>query len=207
MILATVTTCPQRWAQYQRLRQNYGRLELPFPLRTFQTSEHQNDPRQNNNLNARAALAYCLKHFADVQGGWVLYLEDDLLLQHALKDFLEQATDRRFLNQAECWYLCNRKVDYRAQFQVGPYTVNELAYPVKGTHALLLSGRILPELLNETWLDYADRVLFRVLNRLGIRVLQVVDPVLAVHVGAFSTFAPHRKTPLEINHANPCYSH
>ena len=65
MMLATVITCPQRWAHYRRFLVNFAALNLGFPLRTFQTKDCLGDAFANNNLNARAALAYADKHLPD----------------------------------------------------------------------------------------------------------------------------------------------
>ena len=81
MILATVTTCPQRWNHYQQLRRNSDEVKLNYALRTFQTSECADTPLANNNLNARAALAYADRHLPEQPDNWLLYLEDDVVSQ------------------------------------------------------------------------------------------------------------------------------
>ena len=87
-ILATVITCPQRWEHYSLFLQNIEETGLEIPVRTFVQKQYAGDSFANNNLNARAALAYGLAHLPD--DGWLLYLEDDVLTSPALAKLLPE---------------------------------------------------------------------------------------------------------------------
>jgi len=208
MMIATVTTCPQRWRSYQRLRRQFERLHMPIPLRTFQTPRQGDNPRINNNLNARAALWFACQHLEKVNGeGWVLYLEDDVLLHAALPQHLAMLTgDFGYLNVG-CWYLCNRKNPVREQIRIGACRINKLDDPVAGTHGLLIRKDALPLLLEANWDRYADQVVFSRLREAGVSILQVIDPVLVEHAGGYSTFSPQTHNPTEINHASSSDTH
>lgn len=206
-MIATVTTCPRRWREYRRLRQRYAALGMSAPLRTFQTAEALHDPRVNNNLNARAALKYAANRLAGRPDGWLLYLEDDLVLSDQLPERLPWLMEVAESEKVDCVYLCNRKNPVRRRLVRGDVCFNELADPILGTHALLLPGRHLPRLLRAEWSRYADEVVFRAFRRIKARIWQVLDPVLIEHVGEYSTYDPLTKRKLEINHANSSNSH
>jgi hypothetical protein len=140
MILATVTTCPQRWETYQHFRRNFESLTLPFPLRTFQTTECAGDPFANNNLNARAALGYCHRHLPS-EKGWMLYLEDDVQLGSELKEILPWLMEYGEFEQIDMWYLCNRKNPVVSQTRMGSVILNKLGFPIDGSHGLLIPRR------------------------------------------------------------------
>ena len=198
-MLATVITCPQRWEHYQRMRCNFAALNLGFPLRTFQTREALDRPRVNNNLNARAALAYGDAYLPD--GGWLLYLEDDVELHPALAAMLPELVRVGDREGVDCWNLCNRKNTVWRQFTLGDAVVNELAYPVNGAHGLLIPKRHLSRMLGH-WDDVSDLAMFAALHRPGWKMWQVVRPVLVEHVGVVSTFDESQTPqPLEVNHA------
>ena len=200
MMLATVITCPRRWEHYQRMRRNFVALNLGFPLRTFQTAEALDRPRVNNNLNARAALAYADAHLPD--GGWLLYLEDDVILHPALAAMLPELVRVGDREGVDCWNLCNRRNTVWRQFTLGDSVVNELAYPVNGAHGLLIQKRHLARMLSAHWSDVSDTAMFAAIHHPGWRMWQVVRPVLVEHVGVVSTF-DETQTPqtLEVNHA------
>ena len=164
MMLASVITCPRRWEHYQRMRRNFDALNLGVPLRTFQTSEALERPRVNNNLNARAALAYADKHLPD--GGWLLYLEDDVILHPALADALPELVRVGEREGVDCWNLCNRKNPIERQFVVGSLVVNELGYPACGAHGLLIPKRNVAQMLGP-WNDVSDLAMFAAIHRPG----------------------------------------
>ena len=198
-MLASVITCPQRWEHYQRMRRNFAALNLGVPLRTFQTREALDRPRVNNNLNARAALAYGDAHLPD--GGWLLYLEDDVVLHPALAAMLPELARVGDREGVDCWNLCNRKNTVWRQFTLGDAVVNELTYPVNGAHGLLIPKRHLARMLGH-WDDVSDLAMFAALHRPGWKMWQVVRPVLVEHVGVVSTFDESQTPqPLEVNHA------
>ena len=216
MILATVITCPQRWDHYRRLLRNFAALNLPFPLRTFQTSECLGNAYANNNLNARAALAYADKHLPTA--GWLLYLEDDVVLSPRLAELLPSLVELGDSQNVDCWYLCNRKNQVERQCRMRGLTVNELAYPVFGAHGLLIPKRHLAPMLATHWADVSDLAMFAAMKGTphpdcvhplpigcgegqALRIWQVVDPVLVEHIGVVSTYAPDRIKTLEVNHA------
>ena len=200
MMLATVITCPQRWQHYRRFLVNFAALNLGFPLRTFQTKDCLGNAYANNNLNARAALAYADKHLPE--GGWLLYLEDDVVLTPQLRDALPVLVELGDSQNVDCWYLCNRKNAVARQFRLGEAVVNELAYPVFGAHALLLPKRHLAAMLVGHWSQVSDLAMFAAIRHAELKVWQVVRPVLVEHVGVVSTFDPEgRPQTLEVNHA------
>ena len=199
MMLATVITCPQRWEQYRRFLVNFAALGFGFPLRTFQTTECLGDAYANNNLNARAALAYADKHLPD--GGWLLYLEDDVVLHPQLPAALPVLAELGDSLGVDCWYLCNRKNAVEHQCRMRGLTVNELAFPALGAHGLLIPKRHLARMLDAHWADVSDQSMFAAIHHPALRVWQVVKPVLVEHVGAVSTYAPDEVRTLEVNHA------
>lgn len=200
MMLATVITCPQRWQHYRRFLVNFAAMGFGFPLRTFQTKDCLGDAYANNNLNARAALAYADKHLPD--GGWLLYLEDDVVLTPQLRDALPLLVELGDSQNVDCWYLCNRKNAVEHQCRMRGLTVNELAFPALGAHGLLIPKRHLARMLAAHWADVSDQAMFAAINHPALRVWQVVKPVLVEHVGAVSTYAPDEVRTLEVNHAN-----
>ena len=202
MIVATVISCPQRWTEYQRLRRNFDALKFPFSLRTFQTEEGLGSPYVNNNLNARAAIAYAAHRLASQEDGWLLYLEDDVVLTERWPAVLAELVRIGSAENVDCWYLCNRKNEVKAQYRREGLVLNELAYPIYGGHALLVPGRHLKRILDSHWATYSDLAIFAAINHPSLKVFQVVDPVLAEHVGEFSTYAPQTKRELEINYAD-----
>ena len=235
MILASVITCPQRWESYQRLRRNFAALGFGFPLRTFQTKERAGDAYANNNLNARAALAYAARHLpAD---GWLLYLEDDVVLSPELPILLPNLVEIGQRERVDCWYLCNRKnpvaqqhrspgfaglefghVSKRRPALSSPslpldggegrgeahscFVINELTEPVLGAHALLIPHRHLARMLTAHWSDVSDQAMFAAIRHPGLRLWQVIKPVLVEHVGVVSTYVPHETKVLEVNPAD-----
>jgi hypothetical protein len=203
VILATVITCPARWAPYQRLRRNFSDLNFPFALRTFQNPEGLGNPRVNNNLNARAALAYADRHLPDSPDSWLLYLEDDVVLRPALPAVLPELVALGRTEEVDCWFLCNRRNPVKAQFRLGSLRVNELAYPFEGAHGLLFPKRHLRTMLATHWTTVSDREMFEAIRHPGLKVLQVIEPVLVEHVGLDSTFGPGNPEKFQFNHANP----
>ncbi|HUR47828.1 MAG TPA: hypothetical protein VMZ27_18230 [Candidatus Saccharimonadales bacterium] len=200
-ILATVTTCPQRWTHYRRFLKNFAALRLGFPVRTFQTKEAHGNPFANNNLNARAALAYAERNLSD--NGWLLYLEDDVVMRPVLAALLPQFMAIGERQRLDCWYLCNRKNMVERQFRRGAVVINELAELILGSHALLIPKRHLKTMLDAHWAEIADRSMFGALRREPLKVWQVVEPVLVRHVGFVSTYDPEQKPrELEVNYAN-----
>lgn len=199
MMLASVITCPSRWEHYQRFRRNFTALNFGFPLRTFQTSECLANPFANNNLNARAALAYADQHLPD--GGWLLYLEDDVVLSPQLPAVLPLLVELGDSENVDCWFLCNRKNAVERQGRRCGLVVNELAYPALGAHGLLIPKRHLSRMLAAHWADVSDQAMFAAIHHPGLRVWQVVQPVLVEHIGTVSTYAPDETRTLEINHA------
>ena len=198
-VLATVITCPQRWEHYQRMRRNFTALKIGLPLRTFQTKDCLGNAYANNNLNARAALAYADKHLpAD---GWLLYLEDDVILHPALASLLPELVRVGDRESVDFWNLCNRKNTVWRQFHFGELVVNELAYPAFGSHGLLIPKRHLLRILAAHWADVSDLAMFATIHHVGWKMWQVVRPVLVEHIGVVSTYAPDRIKTLEINHA------
>ena len=200
MIFASVITCPQRWDHYQRFLRNFAALNFDFPLRTFQTKECHSSAFANNNLNARAALSFANRHLPD--GGWLLYLEDDVVLSPSLPALLPQLVELGESQRVDCWYLCNRKNQFERQCQLGGMVVNELAYPVFGAHGLLIPKRHLARMLATHWAEVSDLAMFAAINHSALRIWQVVRPVLVEHIGTVSTYAPDRIKTLEVNHAN-----
>lgn len=201
MILATVITCPQRWEHYQRFWRNFKGLGLGVALRTFQTKEAAGDAYANNNLNARAALGYANRHLPE--GGWLLYLEDDVVLGAELARLLPELVRVGDVEGVDVWNLCNRKNSVARQFQVGSAVVNELAWPVLGAHGLLIPKRHLVTILAAHWGDVSDQAMFAAIRGPGLKIWQVVSPVLVEHVGYVSTYDPEwRAKTLEVNHAN-----
>jgi hypothetical protein len=202
MIIATVTTCPQRWEHYQRLRRNFQTLKLGFILRTFQTTECPQNAFANNNLNARAALAFSDRHLPETPESWLLYLEDDVVLNPALATLLPKLIEIGKRDFVDCWYLCNRKNPTSEQHNMEGMVMNRLAYPMEGSHGLLLPKRHLRRVLDAHWGETADRSMFSAIRHDDTKILQVIKPVLVEHVGEVSTFNPSIKMKLEINHAN-----
>jgi hypothetical protein len=105
-------------------------------------------------------------------------------------------------HQVDCWYLCNRKTPVKRQFHLEPFVVNQLDYPVQGSHALLLPQRHLARILGAHWATNVDRAIFRALQSDDAQILQVIDPILVEHLGEHSTFDPINRRNLEVNHAN-----
>ena len=202
MILACARTCAQRWTSFCALRRNFDRLEFPLPLRTFQTSESEDDPPVNSRLTARAALAYCEKHLPDEPASWALFLEDDVVLHQPLRDHLDWLVEYGMEQQVDCWYLCNRRNPVQCQFQENGFVINELGWPILGSHALLIPRRHLQPMLARHWKRPCDAEIFRAMRHTGMRVLQIIHPVLAEHRGEFSTFNPTQRQKLEINYAD-----
>lgn len=190
MILATVITCPQRWEYYQRLLRNIKETGLGITLRTFYTKEGAGDPYVNNNLNARAALAYGRKHLPE--GGWLLYLEDDVDIKKALPGTLLELVQVGQAEQVDCWYLCTRNNPVTRQFRIGGLKINELAYPVEGAHGLLIPKRNLGAMLAAHWEWVSDLSMFAAIKKPGIKIWQVREPELLEHTGHESTYAPER---------------
>ena len=200
MMLANVITCPRRWEHYRRFLRNFAALNFGFPLRTFQTAEALDRPRVNNNLNARAALAYADAHLSD--GGWLLYLEDDVVLSPRLPDALPLLVELGESQNVDCWNLCNRKNLVERQCEMRGLVVNELAYPVNGAHGLLIPKRHLARMLAAHWSDVSDLAMFSAIHHPGWKMWQVVRPALVEHVGVVSTFDESgHPQPLEVNHA------
>ena len=207
MIIASVRTCSWRWNSFCAVRRNFERLEFPFPLRTFQTAEAEDDPPVNSRLTARMALAYCEKHLPDEPDSWALFLEDDVFLYEALRDHLDWLVEYGTAQGVDCWLLCNRKNPVTRQFCENGLVINELGWPILGSHALLLPKRHLAPMLVRHWKHPCDAEMFRAIRHSEMRVWQVIHPVLAEHRGEFSTFNPTQRRKLEINHAdspNPC---
>jgi hypothetical protein len=210
MILATVITCPQRWEHYQRFLRNFGRAGVGVAVRTFQTKEAAGDAFANNNLNARAALAYGKRHLPE--GGWLLYLEDDVVISPALAMVLPELVRMGEAEGVDCWNLCNRKNAVARQFrlglsagaaQAGEVVVNELRYPVSGAHGLLIPKRHLGAMVAGHWSQVSDLSMFEALHHPGLKIWQVVKPVLVEHIGYVSTYDPEQRPKiLEVNHAD-----
>src|SRR4051794_9856057 len=154
MIIASVITCPQRFDHYRRFLSNFAALNLGFPVRTFQTKEAQGNAFANNNLNARAALRYAEKHL-DPEG-WLLYLEDDVLMHPALADILPWLVRIGNREGVDCWNLCNRKNEVARQFPLANAVINELKYPVCGGHGLLIPKRHLGKMVEAHWSLVSD---------------------------------------------------
>jgi hypothetical protein len=167
VIIATVTTCPRRWREYQRLRKNFDSLRFPFPLRTFQSSERLDNPYANHILNARAALAFCARHLPVSPDNWVLYLEDDVVLHPELAGLLERLCKHGAAEQVDCWYLCNRQNSVRRREERNGLLLHELAHPIYGSHGLLIPARHLRPLLDAHWTQVADVSIFRALDHPG----------------------------------------
>lgn len=198
MMIATVITCPQRWEHYQRFLRNWKEAGFTIPIRTFQTKEAEGNAFANNNLNARAALAYGERHLPE--GGWLLYLEDDVRISEELAPLLEKLMRVGNLGKVDCWYLCNRKNPILRRTVVYGWHVNELAWPMAGAHGLLIPKRHLATLLATHWNKVSDLSMFEAIRKPDLKIWQVVSPVLVEHEGAVSTYAPDRgPQPLEIN--------
>lgn len=201
MILATVITCPQRWDHYRRFLRNFTTVGLGLPVRTFQTREAAGDPYVNNNLNARAALAYGNRYLPE--DGWLLYLEDDVAISSALAPLLPELVRVGNAEGVDCWNLCNRKNTVARQFRLGESVVNELEYPVSGAHGLLIPKRHLGTMLAAHWDQVSDLSMFAGINHPALKFWQVVKPVLVEHIGYVSTYDPdQRPKTLEVNHAD-----
>ncbi|MDB6034158.1 MAG: hypothetical protein JWM16_4496 [Verrucomicrobiales bacterium] len=201
MMIATVITCPQRFDHYRRFLRNFAALNLGFPVRTFQTKEAQGDAFANNNLNARAALRFAQRHLE--KDGWILYLEDDVVLHPALAQMLPELA--RIGNQegVDCWNLCNRKNNFKRQFRVADAVIKELDYPILGGHGLLIPQRHLAQMIEAHWSQVSDQAMFAAINHPNLRVWQVVKPVLVEHFGFISTYNPEDGPKvLEVNHAD-----
>jgi hypothetical protein len=202
VIIATVTTCPQRWDHYQRLRRNFDALELRIPLRTFQTPECAANPFANNNLNARAALAYANQHLPDEPVSWLLYLEDDVSINPALPRLLPTLLALGQRDSVDCWFLCNRKNPVLEQRRAEGMVLNRLGYPIDGSHGLLLPKRHLRRMLDAHWGQTADRSMFAAIHSLSWNVFQIVEPLLVEHLGEYSTYNPNIRRELEVNYAS-----
>ena len=150
--------------------------------------------------NSRAALLYADRHLPT--GGWLLYLEDDVVLSPRLPALLPLLVELGNSQEVDCWYLCNRKNEFERQGQIRGLVVNELAYPVFGAHGLLIPKRHLARMLAPHWANVSDLAMFAAINHPAFRVWQVVKPVLVEHIGVVSTYAPDRIKILEVNHAN-----
>jgi hypothetical protein len=190
MIVATVTTCPRRWEHYQRMRRNFESLELPFPLRTFQTEECLNNPRLNANLNARAAMKYACEKLGKDDAGWLLYMEDDITIRPELKSLLPLLVELGARDGVDCWYLCGRENPGLRDYEATGCRFRELGWPILGTHAVLLAGRHVKGLLRVSWRQYADEVVFGEIKRSGGTIVQLVEPALVEHIGTISTLGP-----------------
>ena len=199
MIQATVITCPQRWRSYQQLRRNFEALRFPFVLRTFQCSQHLESPFVNNILNSQAAIQYAAPRLPN--GGWLLYLEDDVRLALELPAVLPVLIETGLRESIDCWYLCNRKNPIQRQFHLDAMSVNELTFPPRGAHALLLPQRHLQTILDAHWGDLSDQCIFKALGS-DAKIWQVLRPVLAEHTGEISTFNPDLRQNMEINTCN-----
>ena len=200
MIIATVTSCPRRWNDYQRLRRKFESLNLGFDLRTFQTTECPGDAFANNNLNARSALLYCWRHLRG-DNDWMLYLEDDIQISPQLAAVLPELLETDELDAVDLWYLCNRKNPVIEQFRVGGLVLNRLDYPIDGSHALLIPRRHIPLMLDVHWGQPADRSMFAAIHSFSWKVFQIISPVLVEHTGEYSTYDPHTRRKLEVNYA------
>ena len=206
MIVATVITCPQRWASYQKLRANYERLGFSVPLRTFQTREELGRPRLNASLNARAALAYALRHLPDRSDSWLLFLEDDVRLRPDLPGLLPRLIHLGIKESVDCWHLCNRRTAFDQTFSVEGIMVNRLIKPFWGSQALLIPRRHILPMLQNHWTQLPDEEIFAALPQEKPRIFQVIQPILVEHTGTVSTFGAVNPVTLEINevnHANP----
>ena len=106
------------------------------------------------------------------------------------------------LDSVDCWYLCNRKNPIAAQYSVGGMVVNHLAHPIDGSHGLLLPKRHLRRILDLHWSGTADHAMFNAIRHPGVKILQVVKPVLVEHIGEISTYNPDIKMKLEVNYAD-----
>jgi len=196
MILATVRTCPRRWNEYQNLRKQFSALGFPFPLRTIQCPEHLDSPRANSILTARAALSYCDSHLAVNDDAWMLFLEDDVRVGLDLPRLLPELTRLGHEHGVDCWYLCNRKNRVKARWNWQDMTINELEYPIDGSHGLLLPKRHLRRILDWHWARRVDWCIFDAIRHSSVKVWQVIAPVLVEHIGEYSTFDhANRKRP------------
>jgi hypothetical protein len=203
MTLAVVRTCPTRWQSYQRLLANLAAVGRGVPVPTFQTPEWRCYAGINSRLTARAALAYCQKHLPDDAPSWAMLLEDDVLIHRELREMLPLLLAAALETRVDRWYLCNRRNPVQEQFRLGPLLVNELGWPIVGSHALLLPSRHLDRMLAAHWSKTWDAEIFDALRAVEGRVLQVIPPVLVEHVGVYSTFDPHHPRKLEVNYASP----
>jgi len=102
----------------------------------------------------------------------------------------------------DCCYLCNRKTSVSGQYRTGGMVINRLAYPIDGSHGLLLPKRHLRLMLDAHWGQTADRAIFAAIHSKAWNVLQVIEPVLVEHLGEYSTYDPDYRRQLEINYAN-----
>ena len=171
-MLATVITCPRRWEHYRRCLRNFAALDFGFPLQTFQTAEANDRPRVNNNLNARAALAYAYAYLPD--GGWLLYLEDDVVLSPRLPAMLPLLVELGGSQNVDCWNLCNRKNLVERRCEMRGLVVNELAYLVNGANGLLIPKHHLARMLAAHWPDISDLAKFSPIHHPGWKMWQVV---------------------------------
>jgi len=146
-------------------------------------------------------LRYGQKHLPE--GGWLLYLEDDVVMHADLARLLPELASMGNREGVDCWNICNRKNDVRRQFRIGEMVVNELRYPVCGGHGLLIPQRHLTRMIEAHWSQVSDLAMFAAINHPGLRVWQVVKPVLVEHVGFISTYNPEDGPKLlEVNHAD-----
>ena len=223
MIIACVRTCSQRWKLFSALLKRVESLSFLFEMRSFHTLEAEADACINSRLTARAALSYCDKHLPEEDASWMLFLEDDIDVRRELRDAIDWLAAYGTQHQVDCWYLCNRKNRITRQFHENGFVINELAWPVLGSHALLIPRRHLKPMLDRHWTRNVDSEMFaamresafnlrsnfphlRSLSPFGgegsLRVLQVISPVLVEHRGEYSTFNPNHRFKLEVNHAN-----
>jgi hypothetical protein len=198
-----MVTCPQRWKLFQSSRKNFEALGFSFPLRVFQTSEALDTPRVNACLNGRAALMFAQTHLPDRDDSWVLYLEDDVQLRPELPSILPKLVDIASGEDISCWYLCNRRVNFERTREFGVVLAHKLKPPIIGAQALLFPKRFIKAILAQDWTRLPDDEIFTVLAESGGDIFQVIEPVLAEHVGRYSTFDPLEPQELEINHADP----
>jgi hypothetical protein len=102
----------------------------------------------------------------------------------------------------DCWYLCNRKNPVLEQHRIESMVVNRLAYPIEGSHGLLLPKRHLRRILDAHWGQTADRSMFAAIHSVSWNVFQIVEPVLVEHLGEYSTYNPNTRRELEVNYAS-----
>lgn len=131
-----------------------------------------------------------LMDFATLQkADWHLYLEDDQELTDQFYIILQQLL---LVESVDCWYLADRSIPVGALGWQGNLRVNRIRQPVAGSHGLLYRTKFIATLQNDPHCIPVDHWFWKHINPQKNKILQILSPVCARHIGKHSTLHEYK---------------